>query len=655
MGQYSMNAYDADIYLRQFKGLISNGNDPDGNLEYAVEAKNVDTTDGFLQPAADPEIVYAKDHASYKKTPDELFLNDFDNPYWTSQTYNGRDGKYWREVTPPTSPPTYVELTDEEKEEAREKFLQYFTGDTKAITDEGYKSKFRLVARTRINTIPYEATIHRGDKPINVWLYVFACGNGFFVMTVPDTMPGEDPPVSDLVHIHPVDITIKVGSDGTIYRNYYESWDVDNPPAYQDLTWSAVVFQSNETLTSPGPTPSGDDYYGFADNAIYLSNKEKGLYCIQAYLHISLDVLTPSFELCIQGCKIDTPINFDKIESFGERLWGCRSEKDTESLYYSAPYNPFDWQQNADQPADGAGQILEPNWDGDYFTGLRTYGNSLIAFKTHRAWKVNGVDIATMVVTEQYGFGTEFVETVISSGERLYMATRNGLAVYDGSTIRPLMLDNLRNLWSRIRQSAMDKMRAFLYENRKYCLAVPVDSDENNTLIVYDTLDGTVFYYENMNFISFMQPILAQEPIVLWRDTARTNLKQFDFNAWEKNLSGSRATRWMTPWIELGRKDIQKGGHDFYFTPEVKGENAVTFTISFQTEKKTKTKQYTVQPMTAEQLAAGKQGKTKRLHFGGTGRRFRIIIETPSGVDAGKAYKWRLYGGIHLITEIDKD
>ena len=645
MGQYSMNAYDADIYLRQFRGLISNGNDPDGNLEYAVEAENVDTTDGFLQPAADPVTVYTD--AGHQTSLDAMFLDVDNDPYW--QEY-------------------FSDMTEEQKQTLIEKLLMYFTGDTKKITAEGYKSNFRGLAKFRLS--PRELNCESYSEIDHVDVYIFSCGRGLMVVS---DVPGELP--SYLSSFRQCRILNTAGiidenGDYTANSDLYEDWRSEyiNPNTAEenkyDLHWSCVNYQGHRTYDNEsleqaqGPGGAihdsssfgGAEYY-FADDALYISCKQKGLYCIQMFTKYTSGVLSSTPVFNVECYNIRTPVKFEHIEAFGERLWGCAGSKENDSLYYSTPYNPFNWKQNADQPADGAGEIQEPNWDGDYFTGMKAFGNSLIAFKTHRAWKVNGVDLGTMVITEQYGFGTEFIETAVTSGERIYFADRNGLAIFDGSTVRPMMRDNLRNLWSKIRQSAMGEMRGFLYENRKYCLAVPVDSDKNNTLIVYDTIDSAVFYYENMNIRAFVHPIISQNPTVMWDYGSSSGMKKFDFNAWEKDLSGTRATRWMTPWIELGRKDIQKGGHDLYMTPEVRGENPVTFTLTIQTEKKIKTKAYTVQPMTEEQITAGKQGKTKRLHFGGTGRRFRLIIETP----AGEALKWRLYGGIHLITEIDKD
>ena len=38
------------------------------------------------------------------------------------------------------------------------------------------------------------------------------------------------------------------------------------------------------------------------------------------------------------------------------------------------------------------------------------------------------------------------------------------------------------------------------------------------------------------------------------------------------------------------------------------------------------------------------------LHFGGTGRRFRLMIDAPAGTPV-----WRIVGGVHIVAEIDPD
>ena len=46
-----------------------------------------------------------------------------------------------------------------------------------------------------------------------------------------------------------------------------------------------------------------------------------------------------------------------------------------------------------------------------------------------------------------------------------------------------------------------------------------------------------------------------------------------------------------------------------------------------------------------------KEHRMKRLHFGGMGRKYRIIIETAAGVTA----PWRIVGGLQLVVETDPD
>ena len=67
------------------------------------------------------------------------------------------------------------------------------------------------------------------------------------------------------------------------------------------------------------------------------------------------------------------------------------------------------------------------------------------------------------------------------------------------------------------------------------------------------------------------------------------------------------------------------------------------FTI--ETEKKKKSKTVTIQTTTFK-------AKQKRIRFGGTSRRFRLIIETMSHQTN---VVWRLIGGIQMVVETDPD
>ena len=116
------------------------------------------------------------------------------------------------------------------------------------------------------------------------------------------------------------------------------------------------------------------------------------------------------------------------------------------------------------------------------------------------------------------------------------------------------------------------------------------------------------------------------------------------YDSWETGNASGKTTRWETPWMDFSRKTIAKGGYEIYFSPEVKGY-PVTFRFTIQSEKKKKSKNVTIQPTIVK-------ATQKRVRFGGTSRRFKLIIEVLS-VPQGAT--WRLTGGIQMVVETDPD
>ena len=356
------------------------------------------------------------------------------------------------------------------------------------------------------------------------------------------------------------------------------------------------------------------------------------------------DVLSPEWSIS----SVDTNgKNFGVIERYAERIWGGAIPGDPDMLYYSAPYDPTDWEANTEIPEDGAGTIQQPTWDGDSFTALRAFGDQLIAFKEHRVWRVMGTDPETYSFSQQYGGGAPYFNTIAVDVERIFMADINGLSVYDGMSVHPFQREMIEPLWRNVNKNALDQMCGVLFQNRYY-LAVPMGtSTVNNALIVFNLHDNTILYYDDLPVESMLS---TPEEIYATSSSLPGKALILNYDSWVKGKASNAKTRWVSPWMDFGYKRIQKGGFDLYITPEVQTE-PVTLTISIQTEKKTKTKQYTVTPLTEEQLEANKEHRNKKLHFGGAGRRFRIIIETPEGVTA----PWRLIGGLHLVVETDPD
>lgn len=342
---------------------------------------------------------------------------------------------------------------------------------------------------------------------------------------------------------------------------------------------------------------------------------------------------------------------FGIIERYAERVFGAAIPGDPDMIWYSRPYSPTDWTlaSNSEQPADGAGSIQQPSWDGDSFTALRRFGDYLIAFKEHKLWRISSsydTDVP-FVMAEQYGRGAPFFNTIAVDVERIFMTDIDGISVYDGMSVSPFNRELIEKLWRRVNKDALDQMCAALFDNRYY-LSVPLDdATENNALIVYNLHDNTILFYDDIKVESMLS---TPEKIYMTTSDTPGKVHILNYDSWVAKKASGGATKWVSPWMDFGYKRIQKGGFDLYFTPEVQDE-PVTLKISIQTEKKTKSKEYTIQPLTEAQRTANKEHRNKKLHFGGSGRRFRLIIES----DEGNVYPWRLIGGIQLVVETDPD
>jgi hypothetical protein len=356
-----------------------------------------------------------------------------------------------------------------------------------------------------------------------------------------------------------------------------------------------------------------------------------------------LDVFSPAWHI-IRVTTGDKKIGV--IERYAERIWGCAIDGDPDMLMYSAPYDPTDWAANAEIPEDGAGDILQPSWDGDQFYALRRFGDQLLAFKKNRIWRVAGVSPGEYAFQEQYGGGTEFFNTIAVDKERILMESSNGLNVYDGMSTSPYMREQVEKLWKTVNMAAIDQICAAFFHNRYYVAFPANGSTVNNAMLVYNFDEGTVLHYSDFYVEAFLP---TDDHLFFTSSTVPGKVLELKYDSWSTGAVREAPTKWISPWLDFGYKRIQKGGFDLYFVPEVKDE-AVTLIISIQTEKKLKTKTYTVNPLTDEQREAGKEHRGKRLHFGGSGRKFRIMIETEASTAP-----WRLIGGLQMVVETDPD
>jgi hypothetical protein len=604
----TLNQYDAHSRIPAFLGLSQFGDQLNRDPRYAVEAENMDTVGGTLQPMAKCTIL----------TP------SLDNKIETLARLYRR----W-----------YV--GEEENElliAASNGQLYYMHPSDETWTQLTLPVEIAAVAGARSYTIAVNAV---ADDTVTVEGVTFtavvsgATGNQFNVGgTIALTATALYTALAANATITAT-YTVTNPSDGVIVLTETSAGDLDTPG---EMTFTGTIEVENGTATEsaatiPAWTETQSDVWSFVAYEINPSGSP-------------VDVLLMSNALdgmiMIRGddksvVAVETPKLFGVIERHAERIWGGAILDDPDMLVYSAPFDPTDWDADLDIPEDGAGDITQPSWDGDSFTALKAFGDQLIAFKSNRVWRILGTDPGEYVFKEQFGGGAPYFNTIAIDTERILMLDTDGIVVYDGLSVMPFYQEYAKDVFADINQSAISQACAAIWKNRYYC-ALPLGTSEiNNAVLIYDIKANTWLLRTDVSVEAFLP---TDDALYFTSSTTPGKIWTWNENAWETGYATESDTRWVGPWNDLGYKNIVKGGFDVYLTIEVQATCALTVTI--ETEKKSKSKSYSVQ-YTANDF------KQKRLHFGGTGRRFRLIIESSDGA------LWRTVGGITIISEIDSD
>jgi len=390
--------------------------------------------------------------------------------------------------------------------------------------------------------------------------------------------------------------------------------------AYASNVWSWAAYEVNEA----GSDASVD--------VLLLSNAIDGM------------VMVRGDDMSV--VQVPTPKKFGVIERSAERIWGGAITDDPDMLVYSSPFDPTNWEADVEHPEDGAGDIMQPSWDGDSFTALRSFGSQIIAFKRTRVWRIQGTDPGSYTFKEQYGGGAAYPGTIAVNNEQIIMLSRQGLQVYDGLSVNPFQQQYCKDIWERMNSDALEHSAGIFWRNKYYC-AIPIDASPiNNAVVIYDPLDGSWLLRDDVCVERFLG---TEDFLYFTSSTAPGKLYVWQEDSWSLGQATTAPTKWVTHWNDFGRMDIVKGSFEVYLLAEAK-DKPLTLKISLQTEKKLKTKKCAVTPLTEAEIAKPKNYKQKRLHFGGTGRRFRLIIETDADTPA-----WRLIGGIMIVSDIDPD
>lgn len=420
------------------------------------------------------------------------------------------------------------------------------------------------------------------------------------------------------------DLPAPIGTLAALYRRYGEYTD----PTLLVAAAGGKLYARTLTATTWTQIYSGLQSDSF-DFVTYEINMEGG-----QQLPDPVDVLLMTNAkdgmLCVRGdnltvSTVTTPKKFGILARHAERIWGSGIEDNPDQLVYSAPFDPFDWEANVEIPEDGAGDILQPSWDGDSFVALRPFGSQLIALKKHRVWRILGTDPGNYIMKEQYGGGTIVENTVVVNGSYMLMLGDHGLMLYDGTDVSAFQHEAVQGVMRRLNSAAVARATAIVHDN-KYYLALPLDSSMiNNSVLIYNLTERTFNLIEGVYVRTFLE---VETELYYTSDATPSRI-------WSMSGGSTLPVTWVSAWQDMGIKNVTKSAFEILMASDV----ATEITIGIRTEKKLKQK-----------ILYLPAGRIRRVRVANHGRRWRLELSTAAGVDP-----YTLIGGVQIMMELDYD
>ena len=419
----------------------------------------------------------------------------------------------------------------------------------------------------------------------------------------------------------PDDADVYVAAAGGAIYTYTmgtEGW-VKRSEGYKSDVWSSVTYETTEG--------------GATVDILILSNAKDGMVAVYGS-----DLRVEKKTLTLGDAYAE--VKFATLGRHAERIWGTGAEGYPDSIFYSRPYDPFNWTGVPETPELGGGMINQPTWDGDKFIALEPFGGYLLAVKERTIFEIRGTDPSSFTITEAYGTDGPVEERSICTDRTsmLYLS-QNGIGLYDGNTLRLLSRDALYETM-RMRMEGMDGAARACVCNHIYYLAMCIkenESDilsENNTVLEYDTERGTFMVRKGMRVKDFFS---VGGTVYFTQADAPFEVLRYGDPESGGYLGAPMECMWETPWLDLGKAYMKR---DFVlrFTADA-DENDVPVEMTIKTERREKTRVVLLQ----------RQRKDYRVKIQVSGVRMKLRIRSHA-----KAAGWRIYGGVQAEYSLDE-
>lgn len=410
------------------------------------------------------------------------------------------------------------------------------------------------------------------------------------------------------------------GANGALYTYTLgtEAW-IKRSEGFSSNQWSYVTYETVED--------------GITVDVLLMSNAQDGMIAIYGS-----DLRVEKKALTIGDDYAD--VKFAVLSRHAERLWGTGAPGYPDSVFYSKPYNPFDWTGIADTPELGGGMVQQPSWDGDAFIALEPFGGYLLAIKSNTVYEIRGTDPSSFTITEAYGTdGPVQARTICVDRLKTYFLAKGDIGMYDGSTLSLLARDALYETMRMMMGGSQENATACVCDH-VYYLALSVREDpndvilQNNTVIELDTERGTFMIRKGIRVKDFFA---LNGTVYYTQADAPHEVLVYNDPASGSYLGEAIESLWETTWMDLG-KAYKKRDFVLRFTADADTDD-VPVDITILTNRKEKTKTILLQ----------KDRRDYRVKIQNSGVRVKLRIRSgarPAG--------WRIYGGIQVEYTLDE-
>lgn len=410
------------------------------------------------------------------------------------------------------------------------------------------------------------------------------------------------------------------GAGGGIYTYTMgtEGW-VLRAEGFLSNRWSCVTYEAVED--------------GETVDVLIMSNAQDGMIAVYGS-----DLRVEKKKLEIGDDYAD--VRFAVLSRHAERIWGTGAPGYPDDIFYSRPYDPFDWRGMSETPEMGGGMIKQPTWDGDAFISLNPFGGYLLAIKPNTVFEIRGTDPSSFTITQAYGTdGPVQADTICVDRLQMLYLNKSGLGLYDGSTLQLLSRDALHETM-RMRMEGTENIAAACVCGHVYYLALCVKENEgdvlseNNTVIEYDTERRTFMILRGLRVKDFF----ALDGVVYFTqaDSPYEVLRLSDPKSGSYQGQPIKSL-WETPWLDLG-KAMCKRDFVLLFTAEADEDNVpVKLTIATQRREKSRT------------ILLSARRRDYRVKLQNSGTRVKLRIES-----GGRAAGWRICGGVQVEYTMDE-